>query len=88
VIFGLDVALGQRHLRKCHDFETDHGDIAVRQLRKPSSHKINMSSGMRTYDGRMVVVPDHGGRDLRFGTLMKIITEDAELTVDEFKDAL
>jgi len=43
---------------------------------------------LRHDDGRMVVVPDHGGRDLRFGTLMKIITEDAELTVDEFKDAL
>lgn len=43
---------------------------------------------LRHDDGRMVVVPDHGGQDLRFGTLMKIITEDAELTVDEFKDAL
>jgi predicted RNA binding protein YcfA (HicA-like mRNA interferase family) len=43
---------------------------------------------LRHDDGRMVVVPDHGGRDLRFGTLMKIITEDAELTVDQFKDAL
>lgn len=43
---------------------------------------------LRHDDGRMVVVPDHGGRDLLFGTLMKIITEDAELTVDEFKDAL
>ena len=43
---------------------------------------------LRRDDGRMVVVPDHGGRDLRYGTLMKIITEDAELTVDEFKDAL
>lgn len=28
---------------------------------------------LRHEDGRMVVVPDHGGRDLRFGTLMKII---------------
>ena len=43
---------------------------------------------LRHSDGRMVVVPDHGGQDLRFGTLMKIITEDAELTVDEFKGAL
>jgi predicted RNA binding protein YcfA (HicA-like mRNA interferase family) len=43
---------------------------------------------LRHDDGRMVVVPDHGGRDLRFGTLVKIITEDAELTVDQFKDAL
>jgi predicted RNA binding protein YcfA (HicA-like mRNA interferase family) len=43
---------------------------------------------LRHDDGRMVVVPDHGGRDLCFGTLMKIITEDAELTVDQFKDAL
>lgn len=30
---------------------------------------------LRRGDGRMVVVPDHGGRDLQFGTLMKIITE-------------
>jgi predicted RNA binding protein YcfA (HicA-like mRNA interferase family) len=43
---------------------------------------------LRHGDGRMVVVLDHGGQDLRFGTLMKIITEDAELTVDEFKGAL
>jgi predicted RNA binding protein YcfA (HicA-like mRNA interferase family) len=43
---------------------------------------------LRHDDGRMVVVPDHGGRDLRLGTLMKIVTEDAELTADEFKDAL
>jgi predicted RNA binding protein YcfA (HicA-like mRNA interferase family) len=43
---------------------------------------------LRHDDGRMVIVPDHGGPDLRFGTLMKIITEDAGSTVDEFKDAL
>jgi predicted RNA binding protein YcfA (HicA-like mRNA interferase family) len=36
----------------------------------------------------MVVVPDHGRRDLRIGTIMKIVTEDAELTVDQFRDAL
>jgi hypothetical protein len=36
-------------LKKCHEFETDHGDNAVRQLRKPRSRKINMSSGLRPY---------------------------------------
>lgn len=38
-------------LRKCREFETDHGDIAVRQLRKPRSSKINMSSDLRPYMG-------------------------------------
>jgi hypothetical protein len=44
-------ALGQRQLRKCHQFETDLGDIAVRQLRKPSSRKINTPSDLRPYRG-------------------------------------
>ena len=35
--------------RKCHEFETDHGDIVVRQPRKPRSHKINMSRTARSY---------------------------------------
>lgn len=43
---------------------------------------------LRHDDGRMVIVPDHRGQDLRLGTLMKIVTEDAELTVEQFKDAL
>jgi hypothetical protein len=36
-------------LRKCHEFETDLGARVVRQLRKPSSGKINMSREVRPY---------------------------------------
>jgi predicted RNA binding protein YcfA (HicA-like mRNA interferase family) len=43
---------------------------------------------LRHDDGRMVIVPDHGGEDLRTGTLMKIITDDAELTVEQFREVL
>jgi hypothetical protein len=35
--------------RKCHEFETDLGDIAVRQARTRRSHKINMSREVRSY---------------------------------------
>jgi hypothetical protein len=38
---------GPATLRKCHEFETDRGDIAVRQPRKPRSRKINMSPDLR-----------------------------------------
>ncbi len=34
-------------LKKCDGFETDHGDIAVRQRRKPRSRKIDMSRAVR-----------------------------------------
>jgi hypothetical protein len=40
---------GRPRLRKCHGFETDLGAIVVRQLRKPRSNKINMSSDLRPY---------------------------------------
>ena len=36
-------------LRKCHEFETDLGDIAVRQPRNRRSQKINMSHKLRPY---------------------------------------
>jgi hypothetical protein len=35
--------------RKCHEFETDLGDIAVRQPRTRRPRKINMSRGLRPY---------------------------------------
>ena len=42
--------------KKCHEFETDLGDIAVRQPRKPRSNKINMSREVRPYSARAGVV--------------------------------
>jgi len=36
--------------KKCHEFETDLGDIVVRQLRKPRSYKIDASRAVRPYD--------------------------------------
>jgi hypothetical protein len=35
--------------RKCHEFETDLGDIIVRQPRMLRLHKINMSSNLSSY---------------------------------------
>ena len=35
--------------KKCHDFETDLGDIAERQAKNRRSTKINMSRGLRPY---------------------------------------
>jgi hypothetical protein len=35
--------------RKCHELETDHGDIVMRQPRRPRSRTINMSRGVRPY---------------------------------------
>lgn len=42
-------ATGGPRLRKCHEFETDLGVVAVRQPRTHRSHKINMSRGLRPY---------------------------------------
>src|SRR5262245_37360269 len=36
-------------LRKCHEFETDLGVVAVRQRGKPWSHMIDMSCAVRSY---------------------------------------
>lgn len=63
----------------------------IKALQKLGFQVISQRSShvkLRHEDGRMVVVPDHGGRDLRSGTPMKIVTEGAELTVDQFRDAL
>ncbi|WP_410601320.1 dihydrofolate reductase family protein [Amycolatopsis sp. lyj-90] len=35
--------------KKCQEFETDHGDVAVRQPGTPRSHKIDMSRAVKTY---------------------------------------
>jgi len=45
-------AARELQLRKCREFETDHGDITVRQSRRPKSHKIDMSSAARRYTWR------------------------------------
>ena len=43
-VLGTGIRLSEpRRVEKCHGIEIDHGDIAVRQPRKPSSRKINMS---------------------------------------------
>jgi hypothetical protein len=42
-------ASGSLQARKCHEFETDHGDIVMRQPRKPTSRKVNMSRAVRPY---------------------------------------
>jgi hypothetical protein len=47
-----DAAAKRLRLRKCHDFETDLGDIAVRQPITRRSNKINMSCGVRPYSVR------------------------------------
>ena len=39
-----------RQLRKCHELETDPGDIAVRRTGKSRSRKINMSGVVRPYN--------------------------------------
>ena len=36
-------------VKKCHEFETDLGDIAVRQPRIRRSNKINMPREVRPY---------------------------------------
>jgi len=38
-----------RQLRKCHELETDLGDIVMRQPRTRRSRKINMSGVVRPY---------------------------------------
>jgi hypothetical protein len=35
--------------KRCHEFETDLGDAAVRQTKIRRSNKINMSRGVRAY---------------------------------------
>ena len=41
--------LARGRFRKCHESETDLGDIAVRQPRTRRSAKINMSYEVRSY---------------------------------------
>jgi hypothetical protein len=36
-------------LRKCHEFETDLSDIAVRQTGKPRQREVDMSRAVRPY---------------------------------------
>ena len=45
-----------RRSRKCHEFETDLGDIAVRQPGTRRSYKINMSCDVRPYSCRFSVL--------------------------------
>jgi hypothetical protein len=35
--------------RKCNEFETHHGDIVVRQARRPRSRKTEVSRALRPY---------------------------------------
>lgn len=35
-------------------------------------------------DGRKTTVPDHGGKDMPWGLMIKIIRQDLEMHVDDF----
>ena len=48
--------------RKCHEFETDLGVIAVRQPRTPRSHVIDMSCAVRPYTWTRRLVEARGWR--------------------------
>jgi predicted RNA binding protein YcfA (HicA-like mRNA interferase family) len=67
------------------------GPKAIRALRKAGfyvDHQVGSHVTMvHTESGREVVVPHHGERDLKPGTLRAII-RDAGLTVDEFRRLL
>jgi hypothetical protein len=62
-ITGMGVGAGiPAQPRKCHKFETDHGDFVVRQPRKPRSRTINMSRTVRPYTTRSWIVAARRGR--------------------------
>lgn len=61
--------------RKCHEFETDHGDVVVRQRRMPWPYKIDMSRAARTYSraaaGRTGQCPPTGGLSPRWAVRLR-----------------